>query len=201
MPPELMPVSLKLLVVLITLAPLHANADLYRWTDEKGSINYSDRAPPKSSNVKDVSIVENRLSVYSQDKATMEKVQRARERADSMPRTYARGSMPEPYLVGYAPAASGLGSESCVAGDDMNCYGYPVYYSAPVFLGRHRGARFVQPRLPLGATAGNAVGPTGFIPGLSAQAQALAATPVSRSAARAPFTPSLARSGGSQRTR
>ena len=199
MPPELMPVSLKLLVVLITVAPLHANADLYRWTDEKGSINYSDRAPPKSSNVKDVSIVENRLSVYSQDKATMEKVQRARERADSMPAGYSPGSMAGRYPVGYAPvtpAAAGPGYDTCVAGDDMSCYGYPVYYSAPVFFGRHRGSRFVQQRLPLGATAGNAVGLTGFIPGLSAQAQMLASTPLSRSAPRAAFTPGAARSGG-----
>ncbi|MEN3353405.1 MAG: hypothetical protein V7640_1563 [Betaproteobacteria bacterium] len=201
MPPELMPVSLKLLVVLITLAPLHANADLYRWTDEKGSIHYSDRAPPKSSNVKDVSIVENRLSVYSQDKATMDRVQRARERADSISSGYVR---PDRYPVGYAQGmapAPGVSADPCLAGDDVNCYGYPLYYSAPVFFGRHRGARFVQPRLPLGATAGNAVGPTGFIPGLSAQAQALASTPMSRSAPIAPFTPAPARTGGGQHSR
>jgi hypothetical protein len=204
MRPEIMPLSLTLLATLIALAPLPAKADLYRWIDEKGGINYSDRAPAKSSNVKDVSIVENRLSVYTQDRATMEKVRRARERADSMAGSgYVGGSLSDRYPVAYAPvmpAASGVTYDPCLAGDDARCYGYPLYYSAPVFVGRHRGARFVQQRLALGATAGNVVGPTGFIPGLSAQAQALASTPVSRSAPKAPFTPSPARSGG-QRSR
>jgi hypothetical protein len=205
MPPEIMPLSFTLFAALIALAPLSAKADLYRWMDEKGGINYSDRAPPKSSSVKDVSIVENRLSVYTQDRATMEKVRRARERADSMAGAgYAGGPVPERYAVGYPPMmppASGVAYDPCLAGDDAHCYGFPVYYSAPVFFGRPRGTRFNQPHLPRGATAGNAVGPTGFIPGLSAQAQALASTPVSRSAPKAPFTSTPARSARGQHSR
>jgi Domain of unknown function (DUF4124) len=205
MRPEIMPLSLTLLAALIALAPLPAKADLYRWIDEKGGINYSDRAPARSSNVKDVSIVENRLSVYTQDRATMEKVRRARERADSMAGSgYVGGSLSDRYPLGYAPimpAASAVTYDPCLAGDDAHCYGYPLYYSAPVFFGRHRSARFVQQRLALGATAGNVVGPTGFIPGLSAQAQALASVPVSRSAPKAPFTPGPARFSGGQRSR
>jgi hypothetical protein len=176
-----------LFATLTAAASITANAELFRWVDERGGINYSDRAPAKSSNVKDVSVVQDRLSVYSPDRATIEMVQRARERGEFWPRTYERFP---PQYAPIMPSASSGPQEACSAGDEINCYG-PVYYAYPGFYGR-RGSRLVQPVLPRGATAGNVVGPNGYIPGLSAQAQSLA--PGSR------FTRSAPLAGFPQRT-
>lgn len=38
--------QLKICVLIISLLPLFANAEIYRWTDENGKIHYSDKAPP-----------------------------------------------------------------------------------------------------------------------------------------------------------
>ncbi|MGZ5119371.1 MAG: DUF4124 domain-containing protein [Burkholderiales bacterium] len=188
-----------LVATLTAAAPFTANAELFRWVDERGGINYSDRAPAKSSNVKDLSVVQDRLSVYSPDRATLEMVQRAREHGDFWPRSYER--LP-PQYVPVMPSASGGPSDPCLAGNDINCYG-PVYYAYPGFYGR-RGGRLVQPVLPRGVTAGNIVGFNGFTPGLSAQAQSLA--PGSRFTRSAPIggtsNPSTtARQGGGHRSR
>jgi hypothetical protein len=158
-----------LFATLTAAASVTAKAELFRWVDERGGINYSDRAPAKSSNVKDLSVVQDRLSVYSPDRATLEMVQRAREHGDFWPRSYER--LP-PQYVPMMPSASGGPADPCLAGNDINCYG-PVYYAYPGFYGR-RGGRLVQPVLPRGVTAGNVVGLNGFTPGLSAQAQSLA---------------------------
>ncbi|MGZ5095356.1 MAG: DUF4124 domain-containing protein, partial [Burkholderiales bacterium] len=93
-----------LVATLTAAASFTANAELFRWVDERGGINYSDRAPAKSSNVKDLSVVQDRLSVYSPDRATLEMVQRAREHGDFWPRSYER--LP-PQYVPVMPSASG----------------------------------------------------------------------------------------------
>jgi hypothetical protein len=160
--------STALFAVLSTLATVTARAELYRWVDERGGTNYSDRAPAKSSNPKDVSIVQDRLSVYSPDRATLEMVHRARERGEFWPRAYETGT------PRYVPGMPSLGTsqDACATRDDINCYA-PVYYPYAGAYGR-RGTRLIQPVLPRGATAGTVVGFNGFTPGLSAQAQGLA---------------------------
>jgi len=56
-----------------TFTPAHAT--LYRWTDERGVVNYSDKTPPKNAAAKDVRVVpQDRLSIYSPDRATLDMV-------------------------------------------------------------------------------------------------------------------------------
>jgi len=185
-----------LVATLTAAASVTVNAELFRWVDERGGINYSDRAPAKSNKVKDLSVVQDRLSVYSPDRATLEMVQRAREHGDFWPRSYER--LPPQYVPGMPSASGGL-SDPCIAGNDINCYG-PVYYAYPGFYGRRWG-KHVQPVLPRGVTAGNVVGMNGFTPGLSAQAQSLA--PGRGFTRSAPFGSSSAATtpGGGHRTR
>jgi hypothetical protein len=160
--------SLALLATLIA-ASSPAGAELYRWVDENGVITYSDRRPAKSSVAKDLTVVEDRLSVYSPDPATLESMRRARERRNSgnAPASYQR--LPPEYAPITPPPVASY--DPCLSGDDFNCYGYdsPVYYTAPGFFGRHRGLRGLRSRIPPGTIAGNVVAGNSFTPGLSGQ--------------------------------
>jgi len=146
-----------------------ANATLYRWTDERGVVNYSDKTPPKNAAAKDVRVVpQDRLSIYSPDRATLDMVKLVRERGLFWPRY-------EIMPMSYSPMSPMAGPQDVCAYGDPSCNG-TVYYGYPAYGGGYGrfGQRFFQPRLPLGATAGNVVGPNGYTPGLSAQAQTTA---------------------------
>jgi len=39
-------IALRLLLLAVLLAPLHAGSEIYKWTDAQGHLHYSDSAPP-----------------------------------------------------------------------------------------------------------------------------------------------------------
>lgn len=166
------------LSALLVVTASDASAELYRWTDEKGVVNYSNALPPKSK-ARDVALVENRLSTYTPDKDVIEAMQSARElrrsasarAGGSSDADIERGARPHVAVLGPAPATR---YDPCAGSTDVNCQSAFPYDAAPLFVGHQRVPRFLQRQLPPGAIAGQVVGSDGFIPGLSAQAQALA---------------------------
>jgi hypothetical protein len=153
-----------MLVTLAVFAPL-AGAQVYKWTDDKGVVNYSNTPPADPKVKKKVSVVEDRVSVYSADPAVVEAAKSARERRNTAPPPPGR---PAPAAVPRQPAPPPVSSvDPCANGYDPAGCGY--YEGVPVFVNRRRPPHLVQPQLPPGATAGNVNAGTGFTPGLSTQ--------------------------------
>ena len=180
----------------------HASAEVYKWIDEKGVVNYSNALPPKSK-TRDIAVVENRLSTYTPDKDIIEAMQGARELrrsgrgATSSDVDGARGARSNVAVLGPAPATR---YDPCAGSADSDCQAAFPYDAWPAFVGRQRVPLFAQPQLPPGAIAGQVVGADGFIPGLSAQAQALAPGRALRTP-RASFTLKDTRSGRGHHSR
>ncbi len=169
-------------LAMLACAPSSA-AQLYKWVDERGVTNYSNQPPDDPNSARNVGSVEGNLSVYSPDPALTRAVAAFRqesgnralaERVDYLERQLAAERLARQYAAPVVPA-----SAPCQAGD---CYGngsYGTYYPAGIggggfFPVGHRHKRLVQAQLPLGVTAGNVVGMSGFIPGQSALAASLA---------------------------
>ena len=163
-------------VGLLIAASSVAQAELYRWIDERGVINYSNEQPKAA---KDVRVVENRLSSYTPDAATMDMVRRTRERrlanagTSPAPVQLQRRLPDYPTVIQSGPMSA---ADNCLPGD-IDCYGAPVYYTSPVFSGRDRVPLTRAAQLPVGAIAGNVVGTSGYIAGLSGQAGVTTSTP------------------------
>jgi hypothetical protein len=115
-------------------------AEVYRWIDERGVVNYSNEPPPKNAAVKDVRVVEDRLSVYTPEKQP----ERAPARPDKPPPGPAAGARDTPPAPRVPP-------------DD----------GPSVIITPRRPARLVQPELPPGTIAGQSAGSAGIIPGQS----------------------------------
>ncbi|MDB5905225.1 MAG: hypothetical protein JWM26_4103 [Betaproteobacteria bacterium] len=159
-----------------------ASAQLYKWTDDKGVVNYSNKPPAGAA--KGVAVVEDRVSVYTQDPAVLQATQNARERRNLPPPAPAAAERRAPPAAASpgVMATPGPAADPCIGADlSADCYGYGYGYGASAaFRGRHRGPRLVQPELTPGAIAGNVNAGGGFTPGLSAQAPLGAPSPVVR---------------------
>ena len=164
-------------IALLAAAPL-AHAQVYKWTDEKGVVNYSNSPPVEARSKKGVSVVEDRVSVYSADPAVVQATQNARERRGLVPPGAAVDQRPPPPAPAQQPVPPVTAVDPCINGyDPVACGGY--YSSSPAFAGRHRPPHLIQPNLPPGATAGNVNNGTGYTPGLSTQS-GLGAQPPAR---------------------
>ena len=171
------------MVLCALMLPGIASAQVYRWTDERGVTNYSNKPPEKS--VRNVSTVEDRLSVYRQDAETLEMVKRMRERRNADPDRYLRERrMGDQVLVPAVPTVAAY--DPCLAGDAANCPAQAVYYGEPGVFGP--GVRLHQPQLRPGAIAGNVVGSNSYTAGLSTQARIGTPRSFSRGEPRASFT-------------
>jgi Domain of unknown function (DUF4124) len=177
-------------VVLLGAATPALSAQLYKWVDERGVTNYSNQPPADPDAAKNLGPVEGNLSVYSPDPTLTRAVAARRQESDSRDLAervdyLERELAAERLARQYAPPAVAL-SVPCQSGD---CYGnYPGYYPGGIAGGgffpvgqRHK--RLVQIQLPLGVTAGNVVGMSGYIPGQSALAASLAPPRPSRGGA------------------
>ena len=60
--------ALAIIAILAASAPA-AQAETFKWVDEKGVTNYSSNPPPSSTAAKSLQTVENRISVYQSDPA------------------------------------------------------------------------------------------------------------------------------------
>jgi hypothetical protein len=164
-------------LVLAVAAPLAAAQQVYKWTDDKGVVNYSNTPPDKTK--KGVSVVEDRVSVYSSDPAVIQATQNARARSGLTPPP-AAPDRPVAAVIGPsgAPGPPVSAVDPCLNGYDPAACGH--YDGVPVFAGRRRPPHLVQPNLPPGAIAGNVNQNSGFTPGLSTQADLGAPPPVVR---------------------
>lgn len=149
------------LFALSVLFAAPAAADLYKWTDERGVVHYSDRRPVEAAPATKVESVSNRVSVYSADPALLQAVEAGRSK---------RGQ-PETASVPYrAPAyaapvhAPSLTNETCEFAD---CAVSGVPYPYPGAFVRRHPHNLVQAVLPPGAIAGT-INSNGTIPGNTA---------------------------------
>jgi len=177
-----MPALTTLLIAALAMlasAPSSA-AQLYKWVDERGVTNYSNQPPADPYTVKKVQPVEGNLSVYSPDPALTQAVaayhQGASERRLADRVDYLERQLEAERLARQYTAAVAAAPVPCPPGVD--CYGTPGGYYTGIGGGffpvapRHK--RLFPAQLPVGATAGNVVGMSGFIPGQSAIAASLA---------------------------
>lgn len=136
------------------------SAQLYKWVDERGQVNYSNQLPVDSKSADKVAVVEDRVSVYSPDAPLLRVIEADRERA-----ARAAGEKPEVYqpavaMIGGTPPAPPAVVEPPV-------YDYPYVISGG--YGRHRPLHKSKSiALPAGTIAGTAVGLYGIMPGNSA---------------------------------
>ena len=163
-------------------------AELYRWVDENGVVNYSNTPPPKTRTGKAPTVVEDRVSVYTPDKTVTEAVERGRERRLQAPAQPAASFTrePEPERRASAPPPPPpVAYDPCSNQIDPNCQLF-LYDGAPVFHGRRRPPRLNQPQIPAGTLAGQATGANGYIAGQSGNA--VPAAPPAWSSGSAGFT-------------
>lgn len=171
-PRTLVPLPI-VLVAILAAAP--ACAQLYKWVDGRGVTNYSNQPPADPEAARTLALVEDRLSVYTPDRALAQAVEASRkrsdqalaERIDSLERQLEAERRARQYSA--APAVH----DPCLS-QGINCNGNSGYYPYdPAFAFvpvRHRPRRIVQPQLTPGMIAGNVVGLNGFMPGNSAAA-------------------------------
>lgn len=156
------------LALLIASAPAGA-AELYRWQDENGVVNYSNTPPPKTRAGKPATVVEDRLSVYTPERSVTDAIERRRLQLPPQPSaSFTRPPEPERRVIAPPPPPP-VAYDPCANLNDLNCPGY-LYDGSPVFHGRRRPVPLVQPQLPPGTIAGQATGPNASIPGLSGNA-------------------------------
>jgi hypothetical protein len=177
---------IRLLIALVAiLAAAPASAQVYKWVDERGVTNYSSQPPTDAA--KKVAIVEEKISVYTPDKALMQAIEAARqgsnralsERVASLERQLEAERRARQYA---SAAAAPAAYDPCLGGRAIDCSGvysgyYPYGPAVVIVPFRHRPGRIVQTRLTPGTIAGNVVGMNGFIPGNSAAASAGAVFP------------------------
>jgi len=174
-------------LALVSASPLPFAAQLYKWVDERGVTNYSNQPPIDAQPARKFAPVEDRVSVYSTDPALTQAIaslyQRPRrsesERIDRLERELAAERSARQY------ATTATVPSSCAGGD---CYGYPGDYYPYVPVAGYFPLRNRFPVVPVvlpaqnrfpfpipgpvtpGPTAGNVVGMSGYIPGMSASA-------------------------------
>jgi hypothetical protein len=171
-----------LIILVAMLATSPACAQLYKWVDERGVTNYSNQPPVDPKAAKRLLPVEDRISVYTPDKAVTQAAEAARQRNDQALSekisSLERQLETERLARQNAATAAQAANAACLGNGGINCNGiYSGYYpydSGLVFFPvRHRPRNIVQTQqLIPGTIAGNVVGMNGFIPGNSAAASA-----------------------------
>ena len=157
-------------VLALMLANMPAGAaELYRWHDENGVVNYSNTPPAKTRTGKPATVVEDRLSVYTPEQSVTDAIERKRSQPQPQPSaSFTRPPESERRVIAPPPPPP-MGYDPCANPNDLNCPGY-LYDGSPVFNGRRRHVPLVQPQLPPGTIAGQSAGPNAYIPGQSGTA-------------------------------
>jgi hypothetical protein len=164
-PPRAIVRHFLILSALLPALPATA-AQLYKWTDERGAVVYSDRLPADAGAATRMKNVEDRVSVYTPDAKLVEAIAVDHQRYAQDARTASLDQRFE------RTQPSAQGAQEPVAGIIGGYYPYGIVVRRP--------PRLHSAELPLGATAGNVVGTNGFIPGNSASAPAGILLPRSR---------------------
>lgn len=166
-----------LAATLSSLVPA-AFAQVYKWVDDNGVTNYSNEPPAKTR--RNVTVVEDRISVYTPEQSVLDAAQKARERSAAPPPAPTKPAVtviaPSPVS---APPAVIVVNDACRNSTDPNCYNVP-FYGTPVIIAPRHPPLLNQPQLPPGAIAGNVTGGAGYTAGLSAHAPPPAALTTTR---------------------
>ncbi len=139
-----------------------AAAQLYKWTDERGRVTYSNQLPVDAKAAQKTTVVEDRVSVYSPDAALLRAVETDRQHANR-PATDRRDNPP--------PAVAMLGTPAPAPSYaiEPQVYDYPYVVGGGGYFRPQRPMHKIpQVKLSAGATAGNTVGLYSIIPGSSA---------------------------------
>ena len=171
--------ALPLLFALVAAAPAHAQ--VYKWVDERGITNYSGEPPKDAKTQSKARIVEDTLSVYTPPKAVTQAIEDAREqrksplaeKVDDLERQLEAERRARQSAATAAAEARAAAAEATSAGT-INGTWYPP---GAVIVPRGHHRVLPQARLKPGTTAGNVVGPEGYIPGNSAAARSAAPRP------------------------
>jgi hypothetical protein len=154
--------------LLLALTPA-AEAQLYKWVDENGVVNYSNTPPPKTT-AKKVTLVEDTISVYTPEKSVTEEIERSKDKRARPPvASVPPAPDPRPMVTVAPPPSPPLAYDPCLNPYDRNCTTI-IYDGPPVIQGRRRLPPLVQPQLPPGTIAGQGAGAGAFIPGQSGNA-------------------------------
>lgn len=153
------------------LAATPVYAELFKWVDARGVTNYSNQPPADPEAAKKVTTVEDRISVYTPDKALLDAV--AANRQQSAGRTSVAGKIErlEQQLEDERRARQYAAADAQAARDALFYTSRP-YVAAPIFVPvRSRPLRSIgQAQLAPGTIVGNVVGMNGFTAGNSAGA-------------------------------
>jgi hypothetical protein len=151
----------------LSLLATTAFAQVYKWVDEKGVTNYSNEVPAKPG--RNVTVVEDRISVYTPEQSVLDAAQKARERSAAPPPAPMQPGVTVIAPSSASPPPAVVGVDACRNTTDPNCYGAPLF-GVPVVIAPRRAPQLNQPQLTPGAIAGNVTGGSGYTPGLSGQA-------------------------------
>lgn len=174
------PVTLARLSALLLALAAPAAAQLYKWVDERGVVNYSNQPPADAKAGQRVEQVKDSVSVYTPDAALQRDIEADKEQARRAERESAQAPRQPAVTALNAPAAASNSAPPVAIQEEI--FPYP-YYGPARHLRRWRHARPVpQIDLPRGATAGNVTGPNAIQPGLSSQATRYTPRPPERPA-------------------
>jgi hypothetical protein len=160
-----------LIAAAVVAAPSYAQ--VYKWVDSNGRVNYSSQPPADSASSKTLKVVEPNISVYTPDESLKRAVEENRQRknyqAASDP-VYAVAARPTCADSGMVPSPQG----GCQTVDNGLSDYYP--YAPAVVYSRFRRhpVQLAQAQIPPGTIAGNVVGMNGYIAGNSALAASMA---------------------------
>lgn len=158
-------------ILAAVLAAVPVYAELFKWVDARGITNYSNQPPADPGIAKKLTIVEDRISVYTPDKALLAAVEADRQQR-SNPAVARKIENLERQLEDERRARQIAAADAQAARDAF--YESRPYIPVPVFVPvRSWPMRSIaQAQLAPGAIAGNVVGMNGFIAGNSAGAPA-----------------------------
>ena len=155
-----------ILFLMASLAAGAASSQVYKWVDEKGTINYSNSPPADANAARKAQVVADKVSVISADPAVTramqsqaEANQRAlAEKVDRLERQLDAERQSRQSSASAAEAQAQAAYDQCLANRGVDCgmsyggYGGYYPYGAPVVV--VRGAR-VSPALPLSQRSGS----------------------------------------------
>jgi len=133
------------LVLVLAAAALPAQAETFKWVDEKGVINYSDKPPLAGKAAKSLRTVEDRISTYETDPSLI-RAMASRGRPDYAEAEWLQRQRLMALRAGYLDCASPYRGDCGYDGYRSSAY-YP-YVAFPVFRSRPMHRTLVAASFP-----------------------------------------------------
>jgi len=156
----------RLHVVAALLAPVlafsagtTASAQVYKWVDERGQVNYSNQLPADQKLAARAATVEDRVSFYTPDAALINEIEANRERARQAASGKQEAWRPAVTMLGGTPAPTAL------VAYEPPVVEYPYWVGGGFHKPHRPRPNKHHSNLQPGAIAGTIVGMNGFIPG------------------------------------